>query len=350
MTAVVKAARRLNRAEIRNLLGYDQDVESFLRYVDRRLVPFMKQAIDLVEDIPQYKDGIVTQIRTGGKRLRAGLCVAVCEALCGDAMRAMPFAAAVEHLQNFTLVHDDIADGDDERRSQPTLWRQFGVPHAITIGDAFIVLSCMSVLNSYFPDNIKLRLLRIVARYGLEIAAGQSLDINLRDKRVPTLDDYIECTRKKTGAFLAMALVGGGIVGGGRPAQLEALGQFGLLAGVAFQVKDDLLDLSGAKGRTIGSDICEGKMTILAVHALMHATPQEAERLRRILRKRYTETRAQDVAWVISLYERLGSIEFADGLSDRMIAQATRYAFTLPDNDARIRFMQIARYLSRRVH
>jgi geranylgeranyl pyrophosphate synthase len=338
------------REDLRDLPSYDAEVEDFLRYVDRRLIPYMKRAADHVADIAGLKDGVVAQIKTGGKRLRAGLCIVACEMFGGEALRALPFAAAIEHLQNFTLVHDDIADGDDERRSQPSIWKRYGVPHAITIGDAFIALGCLSILDSPYPAEVKVALMKLVAERGLQIAAGQTMDVNFRDRETVDIQDYIDSTALKTGAFLALALEGGALLGGASEWHTERLGKFAAIAGVAFQIKDDLLDFTGAKGRTVGADIAEGKMTAVAIHALRSAEPDDARRLRGILRARRHATSRADIEWVLELYRRTASLEFAERLSERMMALAARQVATLPDNGARERFVRIARYLARRAH
>jgi len=328
--------------------AYGADVEQFLRYVDRRLVPYMKRSADRVRDVPGLKHGVVTQIRTGGKRLRAGLCIVACEMFGGERLRALPFAAAVEHLQNFTLVHDDIADGDDERRSRPSIWKLFGVAHAITIGDAFIALGCLSILDSPYPPEVKVALMKLVGERGLEIAAGQAMDVNFRERENVDIQDYVDATALKTGAFLALALEGGGMLGGADEEQVATLGRFGATAGVAFQIKDDLLDFTGAKGRAIGADVVEGKLTAVAIHALRSADAADARRLRAVLRAPAGRTPMADVEWVLDLYRRTGSIAFAERLADRVMAQAARLANTLPDNEARHRFVAIARYLAKR--
>ncbi|HVP30379.1 MAG TPA: polyprenyl synthetase family protein [Myxococcota bacterium] len=345
----MKAPQRMSFREIRLGPGFDREVEQFLRYVDRRLVPFMKQAVDQLPEPKLLREAVSTQIRTGGKRLRAALCAVSCEMFCGDPIRALAYAAAIEHLQNFTLIHDDIADGDAERRSHPTIWKLYGVPHAITIGDVFVALGCTTILRSIYPDSVKVRLVRAIAEYGLEIAAGQVMDVEFRTAEHVSTADYLTCTRRKTGAFLAMAVVGGGIVGGADDAQLESLAHYAGLAGIAFQIKDDLLDLSGAKGREVGEDIREGKITAVAIHALNRASPAQRERLLGILRKRRRATTSQDVAWVIDLYTKTEAVRAADVMANRMIQSASQHLLALPENDARARFLQISRYLAQRM-
>lgn len=256
----------------------EPDVEQFLNQVDRQLEPFLQQAIDRVADVPQLKDGLIYQLRSGGKRIRAALCTTVCEVFSGSYLPSLPFAAAIEHLQNLTLIHDDIADGDAERRGQASAWKKYGLAHSINIGDIFIPLSSLAILEADYSPATRLQLLQALSRLGLTVAEGQSLDINLRRNDEPTVADYIEVTEQKTGGFFAMAAVGGGVIGGADQADLARLERFAHKAGVAFQIKDDVLDCTGGKGRLPGSDVVEGKRTLLAIFALEQA--KNAERLR----------------------------------------------------------------------
>ncbi|MCZ6691157.1 MAG: polyprenyl synthetase family protein [Planctomycetota bacterium] len=325
-------------------------MEQYLRTVDRRLVRHMRAAVELVPHVEHLNDGVRGQVGTGGKRIRAALTVLSCELFCGDYMRALHYAAAIEHIQNFSLIHDDIADGDTERRSFPSMWKQHGVPHAINIGDAFVPLSSLAVLRSYYSDDMKLRLMETISIYSLEMVAGQSLDINLRTAPMPTIENYVECTKRKTGAFLAMAVVGGGIIGGAGETDLRNLSGYALHAGIAFQIKDDLIDIYGVKGRPTGSDILEGKITAPATYALSHAPVNSREKLRSILQKSRRSTTTDDVAWVINLYRETNALKYANGVIDTMLRQAYRHLIHLPNNPAKRRLIRLSRYLSRRLH
>jgi geranylgeranyl pyrophosphate synthase len=253
-------------------------------------------------------------------------------------------------MQNFTLVHDDIADGDTLRRSQESIWKQFGVPHGINIGDMFVPLVALSILRAPYSDRVKLQLLQTVADFGLEMAVGQALDINLRSNDSPRVDDYLTCTRKKTGAFLAIATVGGAIVGGASDAQKRLLRDFALLAGIAFQIKDDIIDLDGFKGRQRGSDILEGKRTLLVIHASRNASPIQRRRLFGILNKpRHLNSNA-DVEWVFDLYRRTGAAEYAQRTAIGLVDEAAESIAELPESPAKYRLLRLATYLSRRSH
>ena len=334
--------------EVRRDPAYYAHIEQYLRDVDRQLVPYMRNAVHLVPQIECLRDGVATQIRTGGKRLRAAMCVLSCEIFGVEYERALDYAAAIEHIQNFTLIHDDIEDGDDERRSLPALWKKYGVPHAINIGDTFVPLATMSILRSPYPNPIKLRLIERVALFGLEMASGQALDIGLRSREFISVADYLTCTKHKTGSFLAMAVVGGGIIGGATAPQLDALRDYARTAGVAFQIKDDSLDFTGTKGREVGSDIREGKITAHAVYAMNNASVEDRTRLRRILRKPRRATTPNDIEWVVRLYRDTGAIEFAQRISISMIEASLHHLLQLPASESREKLILMSRYLSRR--
>ena len=140
---------------------------------------------------------------------------------------------------------------------------------------------------------------------------GQNLDLNLRRTDRAGYEDYFECTSKKTGAFLALATVGGGLIGGATDTNLRRLHEFGRLSGVSFQIRDDLLDVNSDKGRTPGSDILEGKRTLMVVHASRQASPSDRRRLYAILNKPRESTSSTDVTWVWRLFRRTRADEYA---------------------------------------
>lgn len=274
----------------------------------------------------------------------------MCEVFSGSYREALGFAAALEHLQNFTLVHDDIADGDVERRGRESAWKRFGLAHGINIGDVFIPLSGLAILEADLDVQTKMRLFRVLSDHGLEVVEGQSLDINLRGDDAPTEAAYVACTAKKTGAFFAMAIVGGGVIGGAAEHQLEDLGAFAHEAGVAFQIKDDLLDVIGGKGRTLGSDVLEGKRTVMVAYAIERASETDGQRLMEILNRPRDRTTASDVAWAHRLYDRTGARARAEATSEQRLSEAIDRLQSLPQTSAKYRFLRLCRYLTRRQH
>lgn len=325
------------------------DVDAFLGEVNHALEPHLRHALDRVPDVRNLKDGVTSQVAGGGKRIRAGLCATACEMFHGSYRPALGFAAAVEHLQNFTLIHDDIADGDDLRRGAESAWKRFGLGHGINIGDAFVPLACLAILDGEGSAAVKTRLLRVVSEFGLQVAAGQSMDINLRRDDAPTEAAYVECTRRKTGAFFAMAVVGGGMIGGAPEGGLRALGDFASTAGVAFQIKDDVLDAVGGKGRRVGSDVAEGKRTLLVAYALERASADDRARLLRILNRPRGRTEPADVDWVLETFRRTRAVERAERVAESLMDEALGGLLALPEVPAKYRFLRLSKYLTQRI-
>jgi len=162
--------------------------------------------------------------------------------------------------------------------------------------------------------------------------AGQALDINSRCDARFAIEDYLRMVTLKTGHYLVLGMVGGAIIAGAPKATLECLRKLGESLGPAFQIRDDILDLTAGKGRggASGSDIREGKASILYAHALAHSSPAEGERLLAVMRKPREETTDADVAAVLGLYEQCGSVAFAQETADRLIQQAQRALDALP--------------------
>jgi geranylgeranyl diphosphate synthase type I len=333
----------------RPTIAIDDDVAEFLADVDRRLQPLMTQALELVPDIDPLKEALAFQIASGGKRVRAAICVTASELFGTGVVEALHFAAAIEHLQNFSLIHDDIADGDTHRRLRQSIWQRFGLAHGINIGDVFIPFASLAILEAPYAESVKMALLKTVSKYGIEMVAGQTLDINMRASDAVTVEEYMACTKKKTGAFLAMAAVGGGILGGAIERQLQALHDFAMLAGAAFQIKDDILDIDGRKGRDTGSDILEGKRTLLVIHAARTAPESDARRLFAILNQNRAVKRAEDVRWACELFRDTGAIDYAERTAMELSDDAARCLIRLPDTEAKYRLLRIAKYLSTRL-
>ena len=328
----------------------DADLQAFLSDTEDQVHRRLTEQLKRVPDVAPLRTGITTQVTGGGKRLRAALAIVASELFGEPAAACLDFAVAIEHLQNLSLIHDDIADGDRERRSQTTMWVRHGVGHAVNIGDGFLPLVTLSILEAPYTDAVKLRLFRLLAEYGLEMVEGQALDLNLRARKDVSLQDYFDCTAKKTGALLCLATVGGAVIGGGREEHLVLLREFATLAGVVFQIRDDLLDLEGGKGRRRGSDVLEGKRTILTVHAAQHAGARRRARLFAILDKPRPAKSATDVRWVLDLYRELGTDSFAREVATELLDGASQHLLRLPDTPAKFRLMRLAKYLGERRH
>jgi geranylgeranyl diphosphate synthase type II len=225
----------------------------------------------------------------GGKRLRPILCIAACEAVGGRAEVALPFAAALEMIHTYSLIHDDLPamDNDDLRRGRPTNHKVFGEGAAILAGDALLTSAFALIAEKGLAGTLPhKRILRAILELGVGagsagMVGGQMADLAAEKSAHLTLEEVFNIHTRKTGALICSAVRIGTIVGGGGPAELEALTRYGEAIGLAFQIADDLLDVEGvsaATGKGVGGDAARKKWTYPRVIGI-EAAKQEADSL-----------------------------------------------------------------------
>lgn len=260
-----------------------------------------------------------------GKRHRPLICLLACEAVGGEAERAWPSAAAIEHFHTAALVHDDIEDASLTRRDEPCMHVTEGLGLAINAGDLALSLVTGTVLkDDGLDDATKIRVLRELVDMTTRTIEGQALDIGwARDDRFDlTVEDYLLMADHKTAYYSgAIPLAVGAIVGGGTEEQVELLRDFGMAAGLAFQIQDDVLNLVGTKESTkkdFRSDITEGKRTLVAIHALRNSP--DAPRLLELLSMHTSDPALLEEA--VGIVRRAGSIDFAQAYAEQLILTA----------------------------
>jgi geranylgeranyl diphosphate synthase type I len=211
-------------------------------------------------------------LTAGGKRLRPAMLFLSAESVKkGSAFDLMPAALAVELIHSFTLIHDDIMDQDAERRGVPTVHTLWDEPTAILAGDVLYAQAFEFLCRTPSTDSSRVRAVSLLARTCAEICDGQHRDMAFCTVAEVSEVEYLEMVRKKTGSLYAAAASMGAILAGGKPMQADALYQFGLTTGIAFQIQDDLIDLtvpSSVSGKDRGSDLREGKKTLIAIRAM----------------------------------------------------------------------------------
>ncbi len=241
-----------------------------------------------------------------GKRLRPLLLLLTCEAAGGRWQEALPAAAAVELLHNFSLIHDDIEDGDPLRRGRPTLWRVWGEAQAINAGDALFALAYEALLQ--LPAAILPTAARAFTRAAQALTEGQYLDIAFEQAAEVDEATYLQMVDGKTAALLALSAWLGGLCAGLSGARLEALKRFGRQVGMSFQMQDDLLGLWGDPQRTgkpVGNDLRRRKKTLPLIHGL-----QRSEALRRLLQRPHLDEEA--IRQAQALLEEAGSRAYVE--------------------------------------
>jgi hydroxymethylglutaryl-CoA reductase len=251
-------------------------------------------------------------MESGGKRLRALLPLLVAEALGVDPAHLVPFGAACEMLHNATLVHDDLQDGDRMRRGAETVWSRFGAPQAINLGDAMFYYALLLVHRLDLPRVRRENAARRLLHETLRVIDGQEREFTLKRLERPTLQDYFMMVEGKTSGLFALPMAGAAALCGSPVSVVNGLQEAARHMGVLFQIQDDLLDLYGDKGReAAGSDIREGKRSLLMVHALQAASPEEAAWLGKILDQGREATGDEEIVRVLALLERTKTLDFA---------------------------------------
>jgi geranylgeranyl diphosphate synthase type I len=248
-----------------------------------------------------------------GKRLRPLLCLMACEAVGGEAGQAVPAAAALEILHNFSLVHDDIEDGDEMRRHRPTVWRLWGAPQAINAGDAMFALAFAAMQRlpgrGVAPE-ITLAALRIFTETCVALTEGQYLDMSFEQRDRVSVDEYLRMIQGKTAALIGASVAIGGLIGGATPDADESLRHFGQSIGLAFQIQDDILGIWGdpaVTGKAAGNDILRRKKSLPLLHALSDA--RYGVDLRMLLQK--IDLDAGNLPEALRLLAATGSQEYA---------------------------------------
>lgn len=217
-------------------------------------------------------------IENGGKRLRPFMVIKSCQILGGTAGRAMFAAGAVEMVHNFTLVHDDIIDNDEVRHGVPTVHKKYDEVLAILAGDVLFskafqtASSSSSSSRSPIPAGDSVELIRRLSKACVEVCEGQVLDIRMADeKKIPTQAQYISMISKKTAALFDVSCAMGAICAGGKPGDIANLSSFGRNLGIAFQITDDLIGVTGdprVTKKPVGNDLREGKKSLPIVMAI----------------------------------------------------------------------------------
>jgi geranylgeranyl diphosphate synthase type I len=283
----------------------------------------------------------------GGKRLRPCLVLASCEAVGGKAKDAIEAAAALELLHNFTLIHDDIMDRDKFRRNVKTVHMLWGEPIAIIAGDALFAKVFEALAAN--AGRLKLssertvELFDTISRASFEICQGQALDMLFEGRRNITEAEYLNMIGSKTGALLEASNKVGALLGGGSPKEVKALAEYGRLVGMAFQIRDDLLGVVGEQkkfGKPIGSDIREGKRTMVVLQALKAASKEDRKKLLRAFGNKKASW--AELKQGIEVLKDSGALDYAAGKAHRFVSRAKSKLDILKDSEAKQFLLKLA--------
>ena len=359
----------------------DGDFSNLLAAVDSRkamLLEYLTQERFVRRFRPAHiRDAVLSYVTRGGKSLRPAVALLACGALGGDEKRALPAAAAIEIYHTWTLVHDDVIDRDDTRRGLPTVHREFARRAAEEFGWApdeaehygrTIAMLAGDVQQSWawsllFEAHLEFGTsAEVVLQLGQDLASqvtpllveGETLDVQYSGEALALTEAAIvDMLWKKTGALYEFAGRAGAAIAlndadAGLPAA-RAIASFCSLCGAAFQIQDDILGIVGDErqlGKPVGSDIREGKTTLLTLKALERADAQQRGTILRTLGA--ANASATDVQAVIQLLRELGTIRYAQERARRTVEEALGHLAALPESANRALLEQWAHYLIQR--
>lgn len=230
-------------------------------------------------------DPITYTLDLGGKRLRPALCMLASDMFSDDADRALQVAIGIEVFHNFTLLHDDIMDQAPIRRGKPTVYKKWNINTAILSGDTMMALAYQYMMEA--PENIRYDVIKIFSQTAIEVCEGQQYDMNFERQEHVIIAEYMEMIRLKTAVLLAASLKIGALIGGADKSEAEKLYSFGQNIGIAFQLKDDLLDVFSDEkkfGKATGGDILANKKTFLFLKACEVAPKETLLKLNKIFK------------------------------------------------------------------
>ncbi len=248
----------------------DDRLATYRRHVERYLETYYARFRNEPQKI--LFDSMDYSLLAGGKRLRSMLLLEFCHMVGGDWKKALPFAAAIEMIHTYSLIHDDLPcmDNDDFRRGKPTNHKVYGETMAILAGDALLTDAFTVASSASLPAESVLQAIQVLSECAgsLGMVGGQVLDIQSED-RLFTEQEVLDIQTRKTGALIRAACTMGAIAGGATPEQYDAACQYAAGLGLAFQIRDDMLDVIGSAeelGKSVGTD--QDKNTFVRLYGL----------------------------------------------------------------------------------
>jgi len=311
-------------------------------------------------------DGCWAYFEYGGKRFRPALMALACEALGGKTDDTIPAGAALEIAHNFFLIHDDIEDGSEMRRGKPALHKQYGEDHAINMGDYLMMKVYDSILtgSDLWGKEKTFKILMQFTQMLERTGEGQAFEMDQRDKDLSeaTLHWYKKMSMHKTGYYTGGTPCEiGAIIADGTPNQIKSLKDFGLAVGVAFQIQDDVIDLTmkeedenvapgtsgGGHGKKFAEDLKEGKRTLIVVHAFDKASDEDKDILRKLIGK--DDITHEEKLQTIEIFKKYGSIEFAKKYARELLETALKeMRQVIPESEGRRKLESVATFLIER--
>lgn len=303
-----------------NLQSIQQLLAAPLAEIEVLLMQSFHTKAGLVNELTGYT------INSGGKRLRPILSLLTTYSCGYHGHHAITLAAIIEYIHTATLLHDDVVDGSEQRRAQPTANSIWSNPASVLVGD-FLYSRAFQMMVSL--DNM--RILDVLANTTNKIAEGEILQLMNRHNPQLSLEDYLEIIHAKTAKLFEAATMLGAVLADQPQPLIQQWGQFGLHLGIAFQMIDDLLDYVAPEhilGKNLGDDLAEGKMTLPLIFLLEHGTSAQQA----LVKQAITQGKTEALAPLITAIKTSGALDYARALADKEIQLAKAALPDLPDS------------------
>ncbi|ADG13454.1 Polyprenyl synthetase [Methanocaldococcus infernus ME] len=281
----------------------------------------------------------------GGKRIRPYLSILTYNLKKDNINEILPAAVSVELIHNYTLIHDDIMDNDELRRGKPTVHIAYGEEMAILAGD-LLYAKAFEAIGNIKDEKKAYKVLKVLSKACVDVCEGQAMDMEF-ESYWPTLEEYLEMIKKKTGALLEASAEIGGIMAEFNEEEMKAIKSYAEKIGLTFQIQDDILDIIGDEkkiGKPVGSDIREGKKTIIIIHAINTLNEEEKEKLLSILGNVKSE---EDIREAIKILEP--SINYAKELLNKLTEEAIK-SLEIFDKYRRKELEELAKFIANRIY
>ncbi len=296
---------------------------------------------DLASDVPLIRKVGEYVLSSGGKRIRPAMLLLAAKLCNYTGNQAIPLASVVEFIHTATLLHDDVVDSATLRRGQASANTLWGNEASVLIGD-FLFSKSFSLMVGVGSLDV----LRVMSQATTVIAEGEVMQLLYTGDLDLTEDNYIGVVRAKTAVLLSAACQCGALLGNATAEQEQALAEFGMELGIAFQLMDDLLDYTASEadfGKSIGHDLEEGKMTLPLIHTLRQCSSEERDQIADIVAK--DELSPQEFSWVTDLVRRQGGIDYTIERARACVDSCRRHLAVFPASQCKDALLELAEYV-----
>lgn len=324
------------------------DIAGIREYLGSDWTAVLQRISDaLSSDIALLNSTNASILSHSGKQLRPLLALMMARTCSGGitSEATIRYAAAAELLHNATLLHDDVADGSDQRRGVPTIRSMMGPSVSVLVGDYWLVKAMELILGDSDSDT---RVIRIFSRTLSDLAEGEMLQLQKAQNRDTDEADYLKIIYNKTASLFEAACVSAAVSVGASPEYEKAARDYAVALGLAFQIKDDILDYVGTEsvGKPLGVDILEQKITMPLLGAMKNAGEEETERIRKMVADIVAHPGHRDA--VVDFVKKNGGIEYAVERLNEYVSEALEALNVFPDSFEKSSLVELARYTALR--